>query len=138
MTVSVKQIIGVILIAIGFILLYYDISSSYYYFNAEKEFPQVFAEPVVEQTSQTSANGSTNLQDQMSAIMGEQIGKLMPANTVTGLLNVSSWILFATFLVYAAGKIIAIGSDFLKKDREIIKIEKANSGTEPPFPSQLT
>jgi len=136
MTISIKQIFGVVLIAIGLILLYYDISSSYYYFNAEKEFPQVFAEPVKQQASPTGASGSTDLQDQMSAIMGEQMGKLIPENTVTGLLNVSSWILFATFLVYAAGKIIAIGSDFLKKDREIIKIEKVGSGIEPPSPSQ--
>jgi hypothetical protein len=42
--------------------------------------------------------------------------QLIPENTVTQLLNISSWMMFASFLLWAGGKIIGIGTGFLKND----------------------
>ncbi|MFA5086785.1 MAG: hypothetical protein WC470_00590 [Candidatus Paceibacterota bacterium] len=121
MEAEIKKVLGIILIITGLLMFYWDISESYYYFAAKKEFPQVFLQPASNASTSQLSNGA-NLQDQMNAIIGqqinEQIKKLIPANTITQLLNVSVWSIFAFFLIYAGAKIIGIGRDFLKDSRE--------------------
>jgi hypothetical protein len=48
-------------------------------------------------------------------MLKDQIGNMIPENTVTQLLNMTSWIMFASFLLWAGGKLVGMGSDFLKK-----------------------
>ncbi len=112
MQFTVKQFLAWILIIIGLGLVFWDISSSYYYFTAQKEFPKVFVENTVTKVQNPTTGNA--IQDQMNNIVGEQISKLVPENSVTQLLNISSWILFASFLLWAGGKLVGIGSDFLK------------------------
>lgn len=121
MEAEIKRILGIVLIATGLFMFYWDISESYYYFTAKKEFSQVFIQPAVNSPASQLSNGAT-LQDQMNAIVGQQINEqiknLIPVNTVTQLLNVSVWSIFAMFLIYAGAKIVGIGRDFLKDSRE--------------------
>lgn len=130
MEAEIKRILGIILIIIGLAIFYWDISSSYYYFTAQKEFPQVFIQPAAD-TSNNQPTGGSTIQDQMNALVGqqinEQIKKLIPSNTVTELLNVSVWSIFAFILIYAAGKAVGMGRDFLKDAREDSKSQKQNT-----------
>ncbi|MFA5714630.1 MAG: hypothetical protein WC998_02730 [Candidatus Paceibacterota bacterium] len=114
MEFTVRQFLGWVLVILGLGLVFWDISSSYYYFTAQKEFPQVFIESTPTQNN-VPATGDT-IQDQVGKVIKEQIGQLIPENTVTQLLNISSWMMFASFLLWAGGKIIGIGNDFLKND----------------------
>lgn len=113
MTINSKRVLGWLLVLVGLVVIFWDISASYYYFTAKQEFPRVFIQPVAEQKA-ASSSGTLDPQAMAGQIIQEQIGQLIPANTVSLLLNMSAWILFATFLVYAGGKVVGLGMGFLK------------------------
>lgn len=112
MEFTVRQFLAWVLIIIGLGIVFWDISSSYFYFTAQEKFPQVFAESTTVKTD-TGSTGAT-IQDQVGNVIKDQIRQLVPENTVTQLLNITSWIIFASFLLWAGGKLIGIGNDFLK------------------------
>ena len=128
MEAEIKRILGTILIFIGLAMFYWDITTSYYYFTAQQEFPQVFIQATSDVQENKALSGSA-IQNQMNAIVGDQINqqisKLVPGNTITEMLNASVWSIFATLLIYAGAKIIGIGRDFLKDAREDIKAKNA-------------
>ncbi|MDD5098435.1 MAG: hypothetical protein PHD31_01840, partial [Candidatus Pacebacteria bacterium] len=100
MGISVRNLLASILIISGLIIVFFDILSSYYYFTAQKEFPQVFASPTVSTTAQTQPS-VLSAQEQVGNIIKNQLKELVPENTITQLLNMSSWIMFASFLLWA-------------------------------------
>ena len=112
MTITFKSVLAWVLIFFGLGLIVWDISTSYYYFTAQKEFPQIFAEPKIEDKDSTS--GLVDIQEALIANMMDEFRGYMPANSVSDLLNLSSWIMFAFFIIYAGGKTIRIGNDLLK------------------------
>ena len=114
MEFTVRQFLAWILIVIGLFIVFWDISTSYYYFSAQKEFPQVFINNSAKTTTSSVSTGNA-IQDQIGSMLKDQIGNMIPENTVTQLLNMTSWIMFASFLLWAGGKLVGMGSDFLKK-----------------------
>lgn len=117
METQIKRVLGVIIIFSGLVMFYWSISESYYYFTAQKEFPQVFADSVIDNlTNQT--NSGLNLQDQIKTLIeqqiGEQMDRLVPENTVTKFLNISVWSIFAFFLISAGARAVTMGREFLK------------------------
>lgn len=113
MEFTIRQFLAWILIIIGLFIVFWDISSSYFYFSAQQEFPKVFIENQTNTTS--SASVGTSIQDQVGSVIKDQIKQMVPENTVTQLLNITSWIIFASFMLWAGGKLVGMGSDFLKK-----------------------
>jgi len=113
MTLNFKHVLGWVLVFVGLAVVFWDISTSYYCFTAKREFPQVFVQPAAGQKD-TSSSGVFDPQAMAGEIIQEQIGQLIPANTVSLLLNMSAWILFATFLIYAGAKVVGLGAGFLK------------------------
>jgi len=113
MEFTVRQFLAWILIILGLFIVFWDIASSYYYFSAQKEFPKVFINTQTEESSSSSTG--TGIQDQIGSIVKDQIKQMIPENTVTQLLNITSWIMFASFMLWAGGKLVGMGSDFLKK-----------------------
>jgi len=113
MEFTVRQFLAWILIVIGLFIVFWDISTSYYYFSAQKEFPKVFLDTQV--NSQNLAPTGNAIQDQIITMVRDQIKAQLPENTGTQALNMTSWIIFASFLLWAGGKLVGMGSDFLKK-----------------------
>jgi hypothetical protein len=117
MEFTVRDFLAWILIIIGLFIVFWDITSSYYYFSAQKEFPKVFLNNQISNTTNSVPTGNL-IQDQIGTIVKDQIKQLIPENTVTQLLNMTSWIMFASFLLWAGGKVVGLGNDFLKKRQE--------------------
>lgn len=113
MEFTVRQLLAWILIVIGLFIFFWDIATSYYYFSAQKEFPKVFLNAQTTEINNVSSGNA--IQDQIGNIVKDQIKQMIPENTVTQLLNISSWIMFASFMLWAGGKLVGMGSDFLKK-----------------------
>ena len=116
MEFTVRQFLAWILIIVGLFVVFWDITTSYYYFSAQQEFPKVF----INNQAVTTTNGTTGtgIQDQIGNIVKNQISQMIPENTVTQLLNMTSWITFASFMLWAGGKLVGMGSDFLKKGQQ--------------------
>ena len=114
MEFTVRQLLAWILIVAGLAIVFWDILTSYYYFSAQQDFPKVFVnEPTV--TTTNNSSGNSTIQDQIGEMIKEQIKNALPENTVTQALNMASWIIFASFLLWAGGKLVGMGSDFLRK-----------------------
>ncbi|MDD2274748.1 MAG: hypothetical protein PHI91_02700 [Candidatus Pacebacteria bacterium] len=109
-----KKIIGWILIASGILLVFGTIYSTYLNFTAQSEFPQIFTFEEPETVSQTSGG----LEGQIGGMIGEYIKDLVPRGATTLMLNMFSWILLATFLVYSGSKLVSMGSVLIKKDKK--------------------
>jgi len=113
MNINFKQVLGWILILIGLAIIFWAISSSYYYFTAEKEFPQLFVQKETGKAS-SSSNGTLDPQALINQALQDQFSQLIPANAINLSLNMLAWIVFATFLVFAGAKVVGLGHEFLK------------------------
>ena len=116
MEFTIRQFLAWILIIVGLLVVFWDITTSYYYFSAQQEFPKVFINNEIVPT--TNGTTGTGIQDQIGNIVKEQMKQMIPENTVTQLLNMTSWITFASFMLWAGGKLVGMGSDFLKKGQQ--------------------
>ena len=121
METEIKRILGILLIVVGLGMFFWDLSESYYYFTAKKEFPQVFIQPVAQKTTGNQSAGSA-VQDQINALVAgqldQQIKQLMPQNAITEFLNLTAWSVFATLFIYASIKLMGVGREFWKDARE--------------------
>lgn len=121
MEAQIKKVLGVVIIFSGLVMFYWSISESYYYFTAQKEFPQVFTNPVINNSTNQTIGG-LNIQDQINTLIeqqiGEQMDRLIPENTITKFLNISVWSIFAFFLISAGARAVTMGREFLKDARE--------------------
>jgi len=67
--------------------------------------------------AETAATSGSTLQDQMMVIVKDQIKQMIPENSATELLNISTWMIFASFMLWAGSKVVGMGTDFLKNDQ---------------------
>ncbi|MDD3386795.1 MAG: hypothetical protein PHU17_02605 [Candidatus Pacebacteria bacterium] len=114
-----KTLLGWLLIVFGILIVFWSIQSSYTNFTNQTEFPQVFQ--IDESSIVTEENSSGSVEDKIGSIIGNQVSQMIPQSTVTQLLNMLSWIVFATFLVFAGAKVVGMGADLLrspKKEKE--------------------
>jgi len=115
MEITVRNLLASLFIISGILIVSFDLLNSYYYFTAQKEFPRVFAVPQGTVSSLEEAPiTSTSIETQVGNMIKDQIKQFLPENTVSQALNMSSWIIFASFLLWAGGKLIGLGNDFLK------------------------
>ena len=117
---TVKIIIGWVLVIAGLLIIGQTISNSYQYFTAKADFPAVFTAPVANSATDSktiaaaaSQNPQEMAQAQIQQSMNQAVGNLLPVDSITKLLNTIVWSIFATILIYAAGKICSIGIQLL-------------------------
>ena len=104
-----KKIMGGILLGVGILAICWGVFDSYLIFTAQKQAPQIFKEPI---TTQQPTSGSP--EEMAQKMIQEQLGKLLPAGSITELLNLISWSIFVGLLFLAGGKIAGIGVKLLQ------------------------
>jgi len=109
-----KKIIGWSLIILGIIMVLGTIYSTYLNFTGQSEFPQIFTFEEEKVTPQTAEG----LEGQIGGMIGGYIKDLIPQGATTLMLNMFSWILLATFLVYSGSKLVSMGGVLVKKDKK--------------------
>jgi len=123
MSVNAKLIIGWLIIVAGLAVIGVAISTSFQYFTAKAEFPQVFKQPAVQTAATASGQANSNnlspeqaqqvMQNQIQQSVGQAVGGLLPEGGLTKLLNIVVWVIFATFLVFAGAKLSGVGIKLL-------------------------
>ena len=112
-----KKIVGWILVAVGVLAIAGGVWQTYQIFTNQAPMIEIFKLDKEQGTflPETPAKTQDELVgQQMQQLLQEQLGKLIPANTITKLLNLTVWSIFMGILVFAAGKIAAIGVALLK------------------------
>lgn len=108
---TIKKIIGWVLLAAGLAVIAWSIQSSFSIFTAKTAAPEIFK---IQASSTGQISTSADLQEQLGKMVGEQLKGLLPQNTLPGILNLISWSIFVTFLVFAGAKISGLGIKLLK------------------------
>lgn len=111
-----KQIIGWVLLAIGILAITTGMWQTYQIFTDKTQAPQIF-KASNEQPAPVKAQPKTQdemVNQQIQQLLQEQLGKMVPIDTITKLLNLTCWSIFIGIFMLGAGKIATIGISLLK------------------------
>ena len=109
---NTSKIIGIVLLAVGVLLIGWGAWQSYDIFTGKSPAPEIFKVPTVGE-SQVISGGT--LQEQiMQKVISEQIGNLMPPEYISQMFNLVSWSMFMMILFLAGSKIAVIGVRSIK------------------------
>ena len=118
MNVKIQNLIGWVLLLAGLAAILWTVYSSYNIFTAKASAPEIFK---VEKEIQVSGGaGKTpttqaELQKEMEKLISEQLKGLLPMDTLSKLLNLISWSIFAGILILAGAQTSGLGIKMLKK-----------------------
>ena len=102
-----KKFSGLFLLFLGLVVIFYSLFSSYNVFTAKAAPPEVFK--MEETVSQKSG-----IEGQMQDLIQEQLKGMLPAGSLSTLLNLMSWSIFAGILIFAGVNISGLGIKLIK------------------------
>ena len=105
----IKKILGLSLLFLGLIIIFYSLYSSFNIFTAKTSAPGIFKTEIV--PSQKNGEG---LEAQVQQMIGEQLKGILPANSIPQLLNLISWSIFAGILIFGGTQITTLGIKLIK------------------------
>jgi hypothetical protein len=103
-----NKIIGYLLLIMGLILMGGTIFQSYNIFTDKASAPLVFKTEVPQQTS-----GGTAIEKQINDEIQKQLNQVLPATTITKILNLTAWSMLAFILITAGAAIASIGTKLI-------------------------
>ena len=99
------------LLLLGLALVAYSLYASWQIFTARSLPPEIFKAVSVKQESSSKAFG---IDLQLDKILGSQLQQVLPANAFSQLLNLLSWSIFASLLVFGGTQVSGLGIKLLK------------------------
>ncbi|MCX6789529.1 MAG: hypothetical protein NTZ42_02890 [Candidatus Gribaldobacteria bacterium] len=120
----IKKIIGWLLLAIGVLAIVWGTWQSYQIFTNQAPSPAIFkmgAEQGIILPQKAAQTQDELIGQQLQQLLQEQLGKMIPVDTIAKLLNLTVWSLFVGILVLASSKIATIGIQLLntKTDKAV-------------------
>lgn len=138
-----NKIAGWVLLIAGALMIFWVVFTSHDIFTGKKQAPMVFTSSAINGETKTVDNSEKNAntgkidiekyknidpknlqniqqtqEDQMQNLVKESIGnqleKIMPADSITKIMNLSSWSIFVFILIYAGSKIASLGIKLIK------------------------
>lgn len=140
MNTAQNKLAGWFLLAVGLIIIFWSIFSSYNIFTGKNIAPEIFAVPVISQDSEktgdiyTKIDGANpaklqslspddlqkmqseqqaQIQSALQDSISKQFEKIIPADLIPKLMNLSSWSIFIFILIYAGSQISGLGIKLL-------------------------
>lgn len=112
-----NKILGYFLLVVGLVLIVFTGWQSYSIFTAKVSAPLVFMTPVSSNSPTKSAGSldlSAQIQNQLQNALDQQFGQILPADSITKILNLASWSILAWILIMAGGAVAGIGVKLIK------------------------
>lgn len=106
----IRKTFGLILLLLGIVVIIYTLYSSFTIFTAKAAPPEIFK--IEAQTS--SQQGAQGLEAQFQEMIDEQLKGLIPVDSITTLLNLITWSIFAGILIFGGGQISGLGIKLIK------------------------
>lgn len=113
---SLERILGFIVLLLGLTIILYSLISSFQIFTGRIDAPELFS--FDEPANIQEAASPDGIQGQVGELLRNQLGKLLPTDTISRTLNISMWSLFAGLLLFGGGQIAGIGIKLLKIKKE--------------------
>jgi hypothetical protein len=105
----ISKILGLILLLLGVAIILYTLYFSFNVFTAKAAPPEIF-----KLESQAASSGAQGLEAQFQEIVSEQLRGLIPVDSITTLLNLITWSIFAGILIFAGAQIAGLGVKLIK------------------------
>jgi len=106
-----KEISGFILLFVGVGIILWSLYSSYNIFTVQTEVPEIF------QLSQEGAairSGEGGELAQVEALIQQQLQAILPVDSISQLMNLMAWSIFAGILIFGGAQIAGLGVKLLK------------------------
>ena len=109
---NINKILGYVLLIGGLLVIGFTLFQSYNIFTDKASPPLVFKTQNIE--SAPKKTNSLDLQKQMEELIKQQLGQVLPAETLTKFLNLFSWSILAGILIFGGGQIAGLGIKMIK------------------------
>lgn len=110
-----KTIIGWVLLAAGLIIIFYSLYSSYNIFTAKTAVPEIFKIEAGEEIALSQRGEIPDIEVQAKKMIIEQLRAVIPGETLSQILNLISWSIFAGILIFGGAQISNLGIRLIKK-----------------------
>ena len=107
-----NKIIGYVLLTIGIVIIFWTLFQSYNIFIGNVSAPLVFKIPANQNNS--NSDSSLNMEQQLKVMLGNKIQEALPVETIPKVLNLLSWLIFTTILIFGGGQIAKLGIKMIK------------------------
>lgn len=111
-----NKIIGYLLLASGLVIIGWTLFATYDIFTGKSPAPKIFLEYT--KAPITSATVSQDPQKQMEQVIGNQLGNLIPTNSIPQIFNLVIWSVLSGILLLGGSQIAGLGIKLIaiKKD----------------------
>ncbi len=110
-----NKILGYVLLAVGLVIIGWVLWQSYNIFTARVQAPLVFKTPAPQQSASSDSKSlEQQLQAQMNQAIQKQLGQIIAPDSITKILNLIAWSIFAWILIMTGGAIAGIGVKLIK------------------------
>jgi len=113
---SPERILGFIVLLLGLGIIFYALFSSLQIFTGRVDPPELFSFDEPADTQEAAA--PNNIQEQVGELLRDQLGGLLPRDTISRTMNISMWSLFAGLLLFGGGQIAGIGIKLLRVKKD--------------------
>ena len=104
----INKALGIILLFLGLAIILGTLYFSFNIFTAKAAPPQIF------KMENQAASPSQGFDEQIQEIVSEQLKGLIPVDSITTILNLIAWSIFAGILVFAGAHISGLGIKLIK------------------------
>lgn len=109
---ATTKIFGWLLLVFGVLIIVFSLFSSWNIFSGKSQPPQIFESG---KATSLSPTGQTKAEQMIQEELQKQFQKIIPADSISQLLNLLSWSILAGIFIFGGGQISGIGVRLLKK-----------------------
>jgi hypothetical protein len=108
---NINKIIGFVLLAAGLMIIATSLVFSWQIFTGASPAPELFSPSQRELGSSSALTPGSleDLQEQLPDLLSQQLQGLLPTDTIPQMLNLATWSMFASLLLFGGSLIAGIG-----------------------------
>ena len=110
---NIFKTIGVMLLIVGLVVIFYGIFNAYSIFTGKTSAPQIFQ--VEKQNVPSASLDKQNPEAIMNQALSQQMSNILPTDAIPKILNMTSWSIFIFILFVAGGQISTLGIKLIVK-----------------------
>lgn len=107
----IKKILGLVLLFLGITIILYGLYASFNIFTAKAVAPEIFSSSAESYGGSTEAFGEGGKMEEM---ISDQLKGLIPTGSISHLLNLIAWSIFASILIFGGSQVASLGIKLLK------------------------
>ena len=109
---NISKIVGWLVFLLGISIIVFTVYNTYNIFTGKSLAPQIIAFNI--EKSKTSTGGALTGPDQIGEMISQQLGNLLPLDSLPLILNLVVWTIGAGVLIFGGAQISGLGIKLIK------------------------